>query len=222
MHFSITCLAIGLIALSPRVAAENEDYQDMSDPLAVYTQGGFGITDKGLNIKFGQAYDTGSDTSAAMNILEIKGLMGDTLGWRDADEPLYGGVDNAIDAVRLRNFNVDLTNGRGAQIDVNYNVDRETADASYSFIQALPKWGALQLYPLGGVGVTVQNDAQDGYKVPGTFAAVGFYGKFDLTEKVWLNYNPLWLTTLSGSDAYKDTYYAGDGDIFTHELALSY
>lgn len=202
--------------------SDDKEYQDMSDPLAVYTQAGLGYTDKGLNIKIGQAYDTGSDTSMAMNIVEFKGIAGDALGFRDNGEPLYQGVDDSVDSVRFRNFVVDLTSGRGSQIDISYNFDRETADASYSLIQALPKWGFVQLYPLLGAGVTVANDVDEGYKIPGTFGALGFYGKFTVTDKIWLNYNPVWLTTLSGSDDYKDNYYINDSSLFTHEVVVSY
>ncbi len=222
MFKKIALLTIAVFSAGSLAEENQEEYQDMSDPLAVYTQAGIGYTDKGLNLKVGQTYDTGSDTTMAMNVVELKGIAGETLGLRDNNEPMYSAVDNSIDSFRFRNFKVDLTNGRGTQIDVNYNVDKETADASYSMLQALPKWGALQLYPLAGVGVTLANDAERGYEIPGTFGVVGMYSKVELTEKVWLNYNPMWLTTLSGSDEYKNQYYAGESNIFTHEFALSY
>ena len=201
---------------------EEKEYQDMSDPLAVYTQVGGGITDKGFNLKIGQTYDTGSDVTMGMNIVEVKGFGGDMLGIRDNDDPLYQTVDNSIDSIRFRNFSVDLTTGRGAQIDVNINVDNETSDASYSLIQALPKMGAVQLYPLAGVGVSMENDADDGFEVPGAFVAAGFYSKITITDKVWLNYNPLWVSTVAGSDQYKDHYYANESNLFTHEFSVSY
>ena len=53
----------------------------MSDPLAVYTQVGVGATNKGINLKVGQAYDTGIATTAGMNVMEVKGIYGDALGW---------------------------------------------------------------------------------------------------------------------------------------------
>lgn len=199
-----------------------KEYQDMSDPLAVYTQGGLGYTDKGINLKIGQSYDTGSDASAAMNIIELKGAFGDSLGFRDADQALYANVDDSVDSFRFRNFQVALAKGRGTQIDVSYSFDRETADASYSLIQALPAWRFIQLYPLLGLGVTVANDPQQGYEIPGLFSVVGFYSKFSLSEKVWLNYNPVYLATVSGSNDYKDNYYAGDSSIFSHEWVVSY
>ncbi|WP_440875902.1 hypothetical protein [Thalassotalea sp. PLHSN55] len=209
-------------ALHFNVAAQDEQFQDMSDPLAVYTQLGGGITDKGLNLKIGQTYDTGSETNMAMNIIEVKGVGGEWLGIRDDNNALYQGVDNAIDSLRFRNFQVETTNGRGTQVDINVNLDKESMDASYSLIQALPKWGPVQLYPLAGVGVTMQNDAENGYEVPGAFSALGFYGKVTVSENVWINYNPLWLTTISGSDEYKYGYYGNESNILTHEFAISY
>jgi hypothetical protein len=56
------------------VAADEKAVQDMSDPLAVYTQVGIGATNKGLNLKIGQAYDTGIATTAGMNVIEVKGI----------------------------------------------------------------------------------------------------------------------------------------------------
>lgn len=189
----------------------------MSDPLAVYTQFGIGATNKGLNLKIGQTYDTGSETTMGMNVLEIKGFAGEVAGWDSNDVR-----DDSIDSFRFRDFNVDLTNGRGRQLDVSYNIDTETADASYSFLQATPKIGAFQFYPLAGVGATIENNAEHGYQFSGTFAVVGMYSKIEVTDKIWLNYNPMWLTTMSGSDEYKDSYYANENDIMTHEFTVSY
>ena len=206
---------------------EQKEVQDMSDPLAVYTQVGAGYTDKGLNFKIGKSYDSGKPATMAMNILEIKGVWGDTLGTRD-----YANDD--IDSIRFRNFIVDGTNGQGSQVDVSYNFNSMTGAASYSIIQALPKMGPVMLYPLGGVGLAIANDVNNnslwsdddspsGFSVPGAFAMVGFYGKLDLTENIWFNYNPVWLKAFAGSDAYKDNAYGvGEQDVFTHEAALNY
>nr|WP_305415717.1 hypothetical protein [Photobacterium leiognathi] len=83
----------------------------------------------------------------AMNTFEIKGFMG---------EHIAHDGDDSIDSIRFRNPQLDLTNGRGSQIDVNWNFENNLGSASYSMIQALPKWGALQLYPLAGLGITGQ------------------------------------------------------------------
>ncbi|RKF20495.1 hypothetical protein DBZ36_08360 [Alginatibacterium sediminis] len=209
----------------PSVLASQEDtknVQDMSDPLAVYRQVGGGLTDKGINLKLGEVFDTGNEATMGMNIIEIKGIGGASLGFRDNNESLYTNVDDSIDTMRFRRFNVDLTSGRGSQLDVNLNFDRDSADGSYSIIQALPKWKSVQLYPLGGLGFSIQNDSKEGITVPGTFAVLGFYGKLALTDKIWINYNPVWLTTLVGSREYKETYFAKDNNLITHEAAISY
>lgn len=76
-----------------------DEIQDMSNPLGIYTQIGTGITNKGLNFKMGKTYDTHNPETAAMNILEIKGIMGEELGWTGNNQR-----DNSIDSFRLRNF----------------------------------------------------------------------------------------------------------------------
>ncbi|WP_198589565.1 hypothetical protein [Shewanella sp. 10N.286.51.B7] len=73
-------LLIGLsisIMTSSAYAEEviEKEVQDMSDPLAVYTQVGGGITDAGLNLKLGQTYDTNNPETMGMNIIEGKGLL---------------------------------------------------------------------------------------------------------------------------------------------------
>ncbi|MGR5168624.1 hypothetical protein ACPV5L_15620 [Vibrio astriarenae] len=206
------------------MANESEEVQDMSDPLAVYTQVGAGYTDKGINIKIGQTFDTGEDTTMGMNIIELKGAMGDTLGWRDE-------ANDSIDSLRFRQFGVDLTNGRGSQVDISYDFNNEAGAASYSFIQALPAFGPVQFFPLGGVGAAFGNGLPSdnpnetkvsGYSVPGTFAVVGTYGKFVINDNIWLNYNPMWMTTLSGADWYKNGGMEGDSSVLAHEFAASY
>ncbi|WP_353505633.1 hypothetical protein [Vibrio sp. SCSIO 43136] len=207
--------------MSATVCAE-ESVQDMSDPLAVYTQVGSGYTNKGLNIKLGQTFDTGSDHTMGMNVFELKGIMGDTFGWDD-------NATNSIDQVRFRRFGADLTNGRGSQIDSNYNFQTESGTVSYSVIQALPKLGAIQLYPLAGLGVAVGNnvvgddgDVISGYSVPGTFAVVGTYAKLELSDKIWLNYNPMWMSTLSGSETFTNHGMENGSSVLAHEFAASY
>ena len=210
-----------LASASPSVFAETE-IQDMSDPLAVYTQLGAGYTDRGINFKLGQTFDTGNDATMGMNVFEVKGALGEALGFRDY-------ANDSIDSVRFRRFEADLTNGRGMQIDMNYDFNNEVGSASYSFIQALPKFGPVQFYPLAGLGVSFANNAMgdngevvSGYSVPGTFGVVGTYTKIDVTDKIWLNYNPMWMTTLSGSDVYKEGGFAGESSVFAHEVAASY
>lgn len=196
-----------------------DEIQDMSDPLAVYTQAGAGMTNNGLNVKIGNSYDTGDIDTMAMNIIELKGIAGDVLG-------VDG--DDSIDTVRFRNFSLDKTNGRGSQIDVNWDFDNHLGSASYSFIQALPSIGAVQFYPLAGVGLTVTDTAKFtttegndfgsvGYAIPSSFAVVGTYAKVTITEDIWLNYNPMYMTTLNNNSRMKDMM-----DGFYHEVVASY
>lgn len=211
-------------------AAEDGEVQDMSDPLAIYTQVGLGFTDKGLNLKVGQSYDTGEPTTAGMNLIEVKGIYGDALGWQSDSK-----TTDSVDSFRFRNFTVDLTKGRGAQIDATVSlkqnlVAERSADISYGIMQALPKMWRFNFYPLVGAGVSMGENAieddgsiDSGYSIMGFYGLAGMYGKFAITDKIWLNYNPFWLSTISGSDNYKDNYYGVDnGDILTHEFALSY
>ncbi|WP_394203900.1 hypothetical protein [Shewanella waksmanii] len=227
---TLTSLSLAItFALSSHAIAEEVELQDMSDPLAVYTQAGLGYTDKGLNLKVGQTYDTGSDTTIGMNRLEVKGFAGDAIGWNNRE-----GTDS-IDSLRFRNFNVDLTNGRGSEIDVNLSFTPNQGtqgSASYNFIQALPKMGPVSLYPLAGLGVAFGESfdsdnsgaaqAQDRWDLHGTFYVAGLYGKVELSDKVWLNYNPMYMGTMSGSDIFKQHGLQGEDSVLLHEAALSY
>ena len=224
---------IGLVGLglgTAQVFAADGEVQDMSDPLAIYTQAGFGLTDKGLNLKVGQTYDTGDAATAGMNIIEIKGIYGDALGWRGDAQ-----TTDSVDSFRIRNFKTNLTNGRAVQLDASYSlkpnlVSEESADVSYSIIQALPAMGRFNFYPLAGVGTSLGNNTieddgttDSGYSIMGFYGLVGMYSKLAVTDKIWINSNPFWLTTLSGSDNYEDNYYGqGNDNILTHEFALSY
>ncbi|MGX1110719.1 hypothetical protein ACSSVW_000098 [Pseudoalteromonas sp. MBR-15] len=212
------------------VAADEKAVQDMSDPLAVYTQVGIGATNKGLNLKIGQAYDTGIATTAGMNVIEVKGIYGDTLGW-DSDSK----TTDSIDSFRFRNFSVDLTTMSATQIDATYNLNAnlvadESMDVSYSYIKALKPMGRFSFYPLAGVGASLGENAREddgsrdsGYSIMGAYGLIGMYAKVTISDKIWLNYNPFWLTTIGGSDTYKDHYYGLDqSHILTHEFAASY
>ncbi|WP_213864740.1 hypothetical protein [Vibrio crassostreae] len=222
-------LSLTPLLLASGAIAEETEVQDMSDPLAVYTQAGFGYTDKGLNLKVGQTYDTGSDTTMGMNVLEIKGIAGETIGWSGR------GADDSIDSFRFRNFGVDLTNGRGSQVDMSWDFDNNQGSASYSFIQALPQMGMFNFYPLAGVGIAAGEELVEGtggaldadqlrdrYNMHGTFYVAGMYAKMQLTDKVGLNYNPMYLGTMSGSSTFKDFGFEGNDSVLAHEFAASY
>ncbi len=227
-HLSTKATVLFSVILSSVTYAQDE-VADMSDPLAVYSQIGSGITDRGINIKYGQAYDTGNEQTAALNILEVKGIFGGAIGWSDTVEP-----DNSIDSVRFRNFQVNVPALRATQFDANYDVQREELDVSYSLVQALPTLGPLSFYPWLGGGVAIQNNAVDsidngtivvdpGFSIPGVYGVAGMFVQWTISEKVWMNYNPTYLTSLAGSEYYLDNAYGiGNSDILLHELVLSY
>lgn len=221
-------LALSLISSQSLFAEDNsKEVQDMSDPLAVYTQAGLGYTDRGFNIKIGKSYDSGKPATMAMNVIEIQGVLGESVGFRD-------NATNKIDSFRFRNFVINTKNGLGSQVDVSYNQNSKTGSSSYALIQALPKMGIIQLYPLAGLGLSVANnvnenllwndaDSPSGISIPGVFATVGMYSRIAITKNIWFNYNPIWMTSLAGSPNYmKNTYALGKSDLFTHEVALSY
>ncbi|MGR5094094.1 hypothetical protein ACPV5O_15295 [Vibrio maritimus] len=211
-----TIASILSLAFNTAVA---EDYQDMSDPLAVYSQAGVGVTNKGLNFKFGQAYDTNNESTMAMHVLEAKGLAADTLGLKGND---------SFDSLRYRHFNVNMQNGIGSQVDINWDFNQKLGSASYSMIQALPAMGAIQLYPLAGIGVNIADvdsallvDEREpfgsiGYAIPSSFGLLGFYSKIEISDQVWLNYNPMYTTQLGGVEALSSLYG------WQHEVAASY
>ena len=230
--FSKRIAYAGLFCASLNVAvaeeAKNAEVQDMSDPLAVYTQVGAGYTDKGLNVKIGKSYDSGKDNVMAMNLIEIKGIYGDTIGTRD-------NLENSIDKFRFRNFSVDTTTGLGTQVDIEFNLQNKTGTAAFAYLQALPKWGPFQMYPLAGLGLAIANnvnehqqwgtdgDSPSGYSIPGAYGVIGMYSRFAITDKIWFNYNPIYLASMGGSQAYQDnTYGVGEDSVFTHEISLSY
>jgi hypothetical protein len=133
-----------------------------------------------------------------------------TLGWDESSSK-----NNSIDSLRFRSLTVDLTNGRGQQVDLNWDFNEQIGSASYSYMQTLPAFGPVQLYPLAGLGFSVAEQS-DGYNVPSSFAIFGIYGNVTITDNIWVNYNPMYLATLGGAEALKDT------DMLTHELAISY
>jgi len=223
----MTKYLILFLALTAILIAENNDtktLQDMSDPLAVYTRGGIGVTNRGVNIKIGVQYKSDDKNKNQMHVLEIKGIGGDVIGW---DGPYER--SNSVDSFRYRNFSVDKSNGRGTQIDLSYDLHSEAGALSYSLLQGLPKWQNFNLYPLVGIGLAYANNApQDdgsihsGISFPGVLAVVGMYGKYTVTDNIWINYNPFWTVGLLGSERFMDYGFEGHSSVLTHEVTLSY
>ncbi|MGF1729709.1 hypothetical protein [Photobacterium kasasachensis] len=223
---AVTLIPLPLVLLFTSTSFADDDVKDMSDPLAVYTQAGLGYTDKGLNIKVGRSYDTGIENTAGMNVFELKGIGGESLGWNGSSRE---NNNDSPSLVRIRNFQANIKDGQAKQIDINYDLNNEMGTASYSFIQALPQIGPFNFFPLAGIGASFGNNVVgddgetiSGYSVPGTFIVAGTYTKLSLTDKVWLNYNPMWKKTLSGSDTYKEYAFEDNDNVLTHEFAASY
>ena len=226
MH-KIVLPLITLLTFSTSLMAENNEtevLEDMSDPLAVYTRGGLGVTNRGLNIKMGLEYKSNDINKQNMHILEIKGFGGEAIGWDGAYER-----SNSVDSLRYRHVSLDKTDKRGTQIDITYDFHSESGVISYSLLQGLPKWWDFNLYPLAGLGVAYANNAlQDdgrtnsGFSVPGVLAVVGLYGRYMVTDNIWINYNPFWTVGLTGSDLFMDQGIEGHSSVVTHEAALSY
>jgi len=229
MSIPKTTVALCLyLACSANISADTntttEALEDMSDPLAVYTRAGIGVTNRGINLKFGLEYKTDDVNKNSMHVIEIKGIGGDAIGW-DGDYIR----SNSVDSLRYRNLSVDKTNGRGTQIDLTYNRHSESGTLSYSLLQGLPKWHGFNFYPLLGAGLSYANNAlqddgsiQSGLSVPGAFAVVGMYGKYTVNDHIWLNYNPFWSTGLIGSDLFMDHGFEGHSSVLTHEATVSY
>lgn len=203
---SFLATAISMLVPTP---AHAEEVQDMSDPLAVYTQMGAGVTNKGLNLKLGRAYDTGNKDTMAMDVVELKGFAGESLGLDGND---------SVNQLHYRHFGVNIQNGRGSQVDVNWDFNANIGTASYSLIQALPQMGPVNLYPLAGIGAVVQDGKEDSYQMPGTFGLAGIYSKVQINERVWLNYNPMYTSQLGGNTALKEVSMFG----WAHEAAANY
>lgn len=203
----VTLAVVAALTLSANaVAEEQKEYADMSDPLAVFNMAGIGATNKGMNLKFVNTYDPGKANTLGANVVEVQGIGGEALGWD-------GDGNNSIDSVRFRNFNVNTTNGRGTQIDTSWDFNSGVGSASYSMIQGLPQMGRINLYPLAGAGVVVA-DNDHGISVPGMTAVVGVYGKFTISDRIWLNYNPMYNHGFGGS--------MKDVDGLSHEFIASY
>ena len=204
--------------------SETPELKDMSDPLAVYTRAALGVTNRGINLKVGIESKGGDADKALMNVIEIKGVGGDAIGW-DGDYIR----SNSVDSLRYRYFSLNKKNGRGSQLDVTYEQHQESGVVSYSFLQGLPKWKNFSLYPLLGAGLAYANNAlqddgstQSGLSIPGALAVVGMYGKYNVNDNIWLNYHPFWSVGLVGSDVFMDHGFEGHSSVLTHEASVSY
>ena len=90
---------LGVPAALMAQSSETPVLKDMSDPLAVYTRASAGVSNRGINLKFGIESKGGDSDKALMNVLEIKGIGGDAIGW-DGDYIR----SNSVDSLRYRYF----------------------------------------------------------------------------------------------------------------------
>lgn len=217
-------------------AEEQKQPADMSDPMAVFSQFGASAGTNGLNLKFVKALDTGVDDEMSMFALEAKNIMG---SWTDdsgssQDNPEL--ADDGIDELRFRLFSVNTNNGLGSYIDVTHNVDDGMGFASYGLMQALPKVGFWQAYPIlaGGVqysdgelnrelvrsGIASDDEVGTGTGINSFYGQFIVYNKFTITDKIWLNYNLTYTHAIFGDDYWVDKLRDGDG--LSHEFIASY
>lgn len=208
-----------LFSFSSIASQSSEALQDMSDPMAVFSQFGAGYGDKGINLMFGHAYDTGIANKKAMHIFEAKGIGGEALGWRDDN-------NNSVSELRYRHFEASTVTGTGTNIDLHYNLDSGVGTGTYGIIQALPKAGRFQAYPMLAVGTTIidlnktdhrldtENGTIGGHHLLGFYGLAGMYSRYSVTDNIWLNYNPMSLFGATGE-------LSGES-LLLHEAAISY
>ena len=76
---------------------------------------------------------------------------------------------------------------------------------------------------MGKNAIEDDGSIDSGYSIMGFNGLIGTYIKFELTEKMWINYNPFYFAALSGSDNFEDNAYGdGNSSVLTHEFAYSY
>ncbi|WP_051303040.1 hypothetical protein [Psychromonas aquimarina] len=176
--------------------AQPEEVADMSDPTAVYSSAGIGYSNKGANIKFGLQLPSKAENSAHMITVDVK----------------EGG-----DIIRGRYFNVNLKTGFAGSIDANYDTNTETAHVSFGALQTIPLSEKLTIYPGLYAGVMIGDDVDEFGKVNGVSisamtATAQMYSKYNITDKLWINLNPAYTTSLYGVET----------GVFDLETAVSY
>ncbi len=231
----VSAVALSSLAATA-VAAEAEagkDAKDMSDPMAIYTSGGISYGTNGLNLKVMKTLDTGSATKLSAVIVEAKDM-----DFADDGDVRHGTErSSGVSNLRLRLFNVDMTTGRGLSYDIIQNLDN-TGDqarnvnpnskalnkmgmASVGMMQALPKIGFWQTYPIIGAGLWYGEDVEKGIDTSGVSLNFTMYNKFTVTDKIWLNWNLTYVHGIYGSDSFKDNMNSAD-DSLGHEFIASY
>ena len=228
-----SAVALTSLAVTAVAAEAEKDAKDMSDPMAIYTSGGISYGTNGLNLKMMKTLDTGSPTKLSALIVEAKDM-----DFADDGDTRHGTErSSGVSNLRLRLFNVDMTTGRGLSYDIIQNLDN-TGDqarnvnpdsdvlnkmgmASIGMMQALPKVGFWQAYPIVGAGLWYGEDADEGIDTSGVSLNFTMYNKFTVTDKIWLNWNLTYMHGIFGSDNFKGSMNSAD-DSLSHEIIASY
>ncbi|GIU29499.1 hypothetical protein L2719_15540 [Shewanella schlegeliana] len=215
------------LSISSIAFAEENEIQDMSDPLAVYTQLGASYGTNGINFKLGKTLDTGSATDMSMFLFEVKGLYGEHMKHQGASALAPENANNGVSELRFRKFDVDMTTGRGISMDVIHNFNANSGTASVGMIQALPKVGVWQAFPIIAAGVEYNDGSKrsdtneaSGLHSDFVFASFTLYNKFLLTDTIWANYNPIYTQAIFGNEHYTENLKGSNG--LTHEFILSW
>ncbi|PSU33698.1 hypothetical protein [Photobacterium lutimaris] len=215
----IVTIFAAISSCSAFASQQSDTLQDMSDPMAVFSQFGVGYGDKGINLMLGHAYDPGIENRKAMHIFEMKGIGGESIGWRSDN-------NNSVSELRYRHFEVSLETGTGTNLDLNYNIDSGIGTGTYGLIQALPEIRNFQAYPMLAIGgavvdlnknnarIETEKGAIGGHHLLGFYGLAGMYSRYNVTDNIWLNYNPMSLMGASGE-------LSGETR-FMHEAAISY
>lgn len=221
-----------LAATSFAADAEKDAPKDMSDPMAIYTSGGISYGTNGLNLKMMKTLDTGSATDLSALIVEVKDM-----NFHDNNENVRGKERSSDPSeLRLRKFDVDMTTGRGISYDIVQSLDKASPDAraknpdaldrvgmaSIGMMQALPLVkGVWTAYPILGAGLWYGEDRKKGIDLSGASLNFTMYNKFQVTDKIWLNWNLTYMQGIYGSTGFKNNMNSAD-DSLSHEFIASY
>ena len=218
---TLTKLA-GAVALSALAATsfavENEkEAADMSDPMAIYTMGGVSYGTNGINLKMMKTLDTGSATDLSALIVEVKDM-----DFVNDGEERHGKMRSASPSnLRIRKFDVNMTNGLGLSYDIMQNLDgRKPGVAMVGAMQALPQIGFWQAFPILGAGL-MYGEADNGINMDGVLLNFTMYNKFTVTDKIWLNWNIVYNEGIYGSEDFKNSMNSAS-DSMSHEFIASY
>ena len=112
-------LVLAVLSFNSILSADDGDTKElkgMSDPLAVYTRGGAGVTSRGLNIKVGIQTKGGDSDKSIMNVFEVKGFAGDAIGW---DGPYVR--SNSVDSLRYRKIVTSTAETQGKYANTDHS-----------------------------------------------------------------------------------------------------